>query len=137
MASPQEQVDVKQVILGASHWFLLRGAAWGVLQEPGVAITGSVPVAVTGSRYGHLVPVTANTQQGRQFRRLPISCNHAYDSDWRNRACQTTLNTQLFKCWCVGALIIGLGLWGDCGQMSGGMLYQNYNKDPPPPKKSR
>ena len=56
---PQEQVDAKQVILGAPHWFLLRGAAWGVLQELVVAVTGSVPVPVTGSRYGHPVPVAA------------------------------------------------------------------------------
>ena len=26
-----------------------------------VAVTASVPVPVTGSRYGHLVPITANT----------------------------------------------------------------------------
>ena len=52
LASPQEQVDVKQVILRASHWFLLRGAAWGASQELVVAVTGSVPVLVTGSRYG-------------------------------------------------------------------------------------
>ena len=44
LASPQEQVDVKQVILGAPHWFLLRRAAWGVLQELVVAVAGSVPV---------------------------------------------------------------------------------------------
>ena len=52
---------MKQVILGAPHWFLLRGAACGVLEEPVVAVTASVPVPVTGSRYGHLVPITANT----------------------------------------------------------------------------
>ena len=54
LASPREQVDVKQVILGAPHWFLLRYEVWGVLQE--------LVVAVTGFRYGHPAPVTANTQ---------------------------------------------------------------------------
>ena len=57
LASPQEQVDVKQVILGAPHWFLLRGAAWGVLQELVVAVTGSVPVPVTGPVTDILCPL--------------------------------------------------------------------------------
>ena len=51
---------MKQVILGAPHWFLIRGEAWGV-QELVVAVTGSEPVPVAGSRYGHPVPGAANT----------------------------------------------------------------------------
>ena len=54
-------MDVKQVILGAPRWFLLRGAACGVLQEVVAAVVGSVPVPVTDSRRGHPVPVTATT----------------------------------------------------------------------------
>ena len=33
-----------------------------MLRELVVAVTGSVPVSVTGSRNGHPVPVTASTQ---------------------------------------------------------------------------
>ena len=61
MGGWKEQVDVKQVILGAPYWFLLRGAACGVLQE---LVVASLSVPVTGSRYGHPVPVTANTRRG-------------------------------------------------------------------------
>ena len=62
LASAQEQVDVKQIILGARHLVPATRGGLGGGKELVVAVTGSAPVPVTDSRYGHPAPATANTR---------------------------------------------------------------------------
>ena len=52
---------MKQVILGAPHWFLIRGEAWGGAAATAGCCYGSEPVPVANSRYGHPVSAAANS----------------------------------------------------------------------------
>ena len=47
---------------GSSSVVPVTGGRPVLLQKPGVAVTESLPVPVTGSRYGQLVPVMAITR---------------------------------------------------------------------------